>query len=170
MIKQGKFYTKEKLNNLPKDVLKKAKVSFIKASGILVQDKLVRKIKKEDKKLSKSQAVLLTIEDVIDMASETIVDNDKTYLLLSPDVVLQRQYLDTLSQMTFWNNLTVRDGFWWILKEVLPMVWSNKFGTESKKKILAIIKLYLHEVNHIAEGKMNNSIRNDNVDGLEKIW
>ena len=113
MIKQSKLYTKEKINNLPKYVIKKAKVSVIKASGSLVQDKLVRKMKKEkeDKKLSKSQALPLTIEDVIDMASETIVDNDKTYLLLSPDVVLQRQYLDTLSQMTFWNNLTVRDGF-----------------------------------------------------------
>ena len=113
LMERGKLYREEKIKNLPRVILDKANVTVLKKEGSLVQNKLVRQMKKEkdDLRSLRSRTQPLTMCDVDRMIKSSQVDNDLHFENISPEEKQRNLDLDLLVKVSYWTNIKVIDGF-----------------------------------------------------------
>ena len=101
------------------------------------------------------------------MARNTVVNNDSLFSHISEEEKDRRNDIKKYSQFSFWNSLTIKDGFKIQLKLVIPDFWNSEMESMSKKKLLEKLKKYLEMVHKKVD--LNNDDTCDEIDLLSKF-
>jgi hypothetical protein len=160
LLESGSKYEAAKIEELPKELLDKAKVRNLLKRGSLFKNKELAKKKEEvsEQRKQRSRAKNLTLEELQEMSHDLTVKNDKTWASLSPADRLRIADLDKLSNYNFWKDLKVSAGFVDQLKLVLPHFWKENMEGTTKAFLKPLMKKHLDLVKNIAENKTNNAL------------
>ena len=127
---------------MPPDVLKQAAIGTISSNGFCyIENELtLGKLKNDISRKAKSKVKTHTIDEYREMARNTVVNNDSLFSHISEEEKDRRNDIKKYSQFSFWNSLTIKDGFKIQLKQVIPDFWNSEMESMSKKTLLEKLK------------------------------
>ena len=130
-------YSKERIDKIPKRIMKDIRVKKIAEKGItyLENDLVTKKMEAEEKRLEKSRYQPLTVEQYIDKASRTPVDNDQKFEFLPQEEKERRADLNDMCKIGFWKEIPVsRDK---TLNKTIKMVLPYFCEEQNKENIMS---------------------------------
>ena len=127
-------YSRTSINALPEDLQQQLTARALR--GSLEEDKAMLKADREqaEARVASSRSGPTVLGEWRSENEERIsslgVDNDEDWI--DPKIQERRDNIDRLLSKSYWSKITLRQGFWKELEDVLPRLWNSKDWSTNK--------------------------------------
>ena len=154
LLKLGQQYTTKAIQSLPWNILSKANVKQIKVRGSGYMDKEIKgkRMTRLEQKKSNYRREVLTLDQYKEMAEGLALNYDTTFERVDHGEREKRDMMDKVMGITFWNKVTVKNGYNDKLSRTFPKFWNSEVTTMGKTAMRPLLKKFLDEVLQIVKG------------------
>ena len=136
LLEQEKMYHPAIIKEYEPHVKEKAHVRNTSKKGTTSTDKILKKerVQKAEERKARSRKNFPSIEELRQNASDTQVDNDKTWKYIDEATAKKQDFIDTVMKVTFWRNMPAKNVFKEQVKKVFPILWKDEYSDKKVKK------------------------------------
>ena len=136
LLEQEKMYHPAIIKEYEPHVKEKAHVRNTSKKGTTSTDKILKKerVQKAEERKARSRKNFPSIEELRQNASDTQVDNDKTWKYIDEATTKKQDFINTVMKVTFWRNMPAKNVFKEQMKKVFPIFLKDEYSDKESKK------------------------------------